>query len=46
MTGVDKSRMLVATGLAAGANEYIKKPVNLRELKNIVDSYLARSENE
>ncbi|MEO8362846.1 MAG: response regulator [Ilumatobacteraceae bacterium] len=36
---------VVAAGLAAGASEYIKKPVNLRELLNIVSSFLARSDH-
>lgn len=37
---------VVAAGLATGANEFIKKPVNLRELMHIVNSFLTRSENE
>ncbi|MFA5775636.1 MAG: response regulator [Ilumatobacteraceae bacterium] len=37
---------VIAAGLAAGANEFIRKPVNLRELMNIVNTFLARSENE
>ena len=36
----------VAAGLAAGASEFIKKPVNLGELMQIVNSFLSRSENE
>ena len=40
------SESVVATGFAAGANEYIKKPFNLHELMHIVNSFLARNENE
>lgn len=40
------SEAVVAAGFAAGANEFIKKPVNLRELMHIVNTFLARSENE
>jgi DNA-binding response OmpR family regulator len=40
------SESVVAAGFAAGANEFIKKPVNLRELMHLVNSFLARSESE
>ena len=40
------SESVVAAGFAAGANEFIKKPVNLHELIHIVNSFLGRSESE
>lgn len=40
------SESVVAAGFAAGANEFIKKPVNLHELMHIVNSFLARNESE
>lgn len=40
------SESVVTAAFAAGASEYIKKPVNLRELMQIVNTFLARSENE
>ena len=37
---------LIAAGLAAGADEFVKKPVNIRELMQIVNLFLARTEDE
>ncbi|MEK7295230.1 MAG: response regulator [Actinomycetota bacterium] len=37
---------IIAAGLAAGADEFVKKPINIRALMQVVNSFLARTEDE